>query len=79
MILTLTELKTRKALVIVVTDCKEKLSDVDIDFTMEVPQCKPLGSILSLLPFQLMINEISTLKNINPDKPRNLAKCVTVL
>ena len=76
---TLSEIKTRKGFLIVVTDCIEKLTGIGVDFYIEIPHCKPFGSLLSLFPLQLLVNEISLLKNINPDKPRNLAKCVTVV
>lgn len=76
---TLSEIKTRKGYLIVVTDCKEKLEGIGVDEFIEIPHCKPFGSLLSLFPLQLLVNEISQLKGINPDKPRNLAKCVTVI
>jgi glucosamine--fructose-6-phosphate aminotransferase (isomerizing) len=79
MMLTLSELKTRKALVVVITDCRDKLLNTGLDLFLELPHCRPFASLLSLFPAQLLINEIAVLKGINPDKPRNLAKCVTVL
>ena len=37
-----------------------------------------LSSILAITPVQFLACEICKLKKINPDKPRNLAKSVTV-
>ena len=34
--------------------------------------------IVTIIPFDLIAYEVSLLKGINPDKPRNLAKSVTV-
>lgn len=73
------ELKSRKAYVIVVTDCLHLLDQAKIDFYMEIPVCKPLASLLTLYPMQLLCYELAKIRGINPDKPRNLAKTVTVL
>ena len=37
-----------------------------------------IASILSMVPMQYMSYKVSVSKGINPDKPRNLAKSVTV-
>lgn len=37
-----------------------------------------LQSIVSIIPFQILAYELAMLRGINPDKPRNLAKSVTV-
>ena len=39
---------------------------------------KPLRSILAVLPLQLLSYNVSVMRGIDPDKPRNLAKSVTV-
>ena len=45
---------------------------------IDIKGLKHLSHLLSLVPMQIMVEEISKLKNINPDMPRNLAKTVTV-
>lgn len=76
---TLLEIKARKGFLIVVTDCREKLKGIDIDFIIEIPHCKPFSALLTIFPMQLLTLEMCRLKKLNPDKPRNLAKCVTVI
>lgn len=76
---TISELKTRHAVVIVITDCKSKLDGSKIDYVLEIPKIRPFGPMLSLLPMQLVVKEVAALKGINIDKPRNLAKCVSVI
>lgn len=43
-----------------------------------VPSNGPLTNILCVLPLQLLAYELSILRGINPDRPRHLAKTVTV-
>ena len=43
-----------------------------------VPENKTYGSLLGIIPIQLLAYYLSINKGINPDKPRNLAKVVTV-
>jgi glucosamine--fructose-6-phosphate aminotransferase (isomerizing) len=46
---------------------------------LEVPSTKPLLSpILDTIPLQLLAYFIAKEKGLPPDKPRNLAKSVTV-
>lgn len=74
------EVKTRGANVIAITDIpKEKLKKKDIfDHIVSVPQCGLLSSVACVIPFQLIAYKLSLLKGINPDKPKHLAKTVTV-
>ena len=55
-----------------------KLSKDKINEYIEIPHINHLTSVLSVLPFQKISDEICLLKGITPDKPRNLAKTVTV-
>lgn len=49
------------------------------DFTVYVPQIDPLFSTsLAVIPLQLLGYYISVAKGLDVDKPRNLAKSVTV-
>ena len=46
---------------------------------LKVPKCKDeLMPIINTIPLQLLAYHIADLKGINVDKPRNLAKSVTV-
>lgn len=74
----LDEIHSRKAFPIVITDCLEELNQEKIGAYIEIPKGSALRSLLCLYPFQILANEICVLKDIDPDKPRNLAKTVTV-
>jgi glucosamine--fructose-6-phosphate aminotransferase (isomerizing) len=45
---------------------------------IRVPGAGLLSGIVAVVPFQIIAYELSVLKGNNPDKPRNLAKSVTV-
>jgi glucosamine--fructose-6-phosphate aminotransferase (isomerizing) len=45
---------------------------------INVPKCSYYNELLGLIPLQLLAYYISVLREINPDKPKNLAKVVTV-
>lgn len=72
------ELHSRNAFIVVITNCGERLNRDKIDELVEVPKLKILGSLLCLPPLQLLSNEICLCLGLKPDKPRNLAKTVTV-
>jgi glucosamine--fructose-6-phosphate aminotransferase (isomerizing) len=47
--------------------------------TVEVPECSEwLSPILNVIPLQLLAYHVANLKGLDIDKPRNLAKSVTV-
>ncbi len=46
--------------------------------TVFVPKNKTYASLLGVVPIQLLAYYLSVKKGINPDKPKNLAKVVTV-
>lgn len=49
------------------------------DFTLVIPDVLDLISpVLSIIPLQLLAYHVATLKGLDVDKPRNLAKSVTV-
>ena len=58
-----------------VTNIKQE-NDEDVVYIDEENEL--IGSILSIVPMQYMSYKVSVSKGINPDKPRNLAKSVTV-
>ncbi|AYV78744.1 MAG: glucosamine-fructose-6-phosphate aminotransferase [Edafosvirus sp.] len=43
-----------------------------------IPKNKNFGGLLAVIVMQLIAYELAILKNMNPDYPKNLAKCVTV-
>ena len=74
------EIKARDSPQILITTQKPH-ADTDTDATratMVVPKNKHYGSLLALIPLQLMSYYLSINKDINPDTPKNLAKVVTV-
>jgi glucosamine--fructose-6-phosphate aminotransferase (isomerizing) len=78
MSLSLDQVHAREAFTIVITDCYEKLDKAKIDFCIEVQNVQNLSPLLSIIPIQLLCLYMSEIQGNNPDKPRNLAKTVTV-
>ena len=73
------EVKARKGIIITVTDKRtkdlEKISDYIIDVPSTHPRTFPL---LASIPLQLLAYHLAVLRGCDVDKPRNLAKSVTV-
>ncbi|HUV39162.1 MAG TPA: glutamine--fructose-6-phosphate transaminase (isomerizing) [Planctomycetota bacterium] len=68
----------RGAIIAVTTEGDDGLSDL-ADFCITVPECSDhLEPILSVVPLQLLAYHVATLRGCDVDKPRNLAKSVTV-
>ena len=73
----LEEVITRGANVMVVSN--QALPNIKISCNIKIPECSPmLSPILSVVPLQLFSYYIAKDKNLDVDKPRNLAKSVTV-
>jgi glucosamine--fructose-6-phosphate aminotransferase (isomerizing) len=72
---TIEEVISRDAPIILITDKKPKL---DHKYIVIVPHNAIFKGILHLIPLQMVAYYLSVYKGINPDMPRNLAKCVTV-
>lgn len=71
------EVVTRGAKTLVVTN--QDLSNVSFDEVINIPHVHPmLSPIISIIPLQLLSYYISKFKGLDVDKPRNLAKSVTV-
>ena len=71
------EVITRGAKTLVVTN--QDLEGHNFDYVIKIPSICPLISpILSVVPLQLLSYYISKNKGLDVDKPRNLAKSVTV-
>ncbi len=73
----LQEVITRGAQTLIVTN--QKIDKQNYDEVITIPNTNPLISpILSIIPLQLFSYYISKKKGLDVDKPRNLAKSVTV-
>ena len=73
----LEEVITRGANVMVVSN--QPLPNIKISCNIKIPECSlMLSPILSVVPLQLFAYYIAKDKNLDVDKPRNLAKSVTV-
>lgn len=76
--LALSEVHSRNAYTIVITNCLSRLPANKIDAFIQLEQNDSLSSLLAVLPLQMLTYEMCLVLDRNPDKPRNLAKCVTV-
>ena len=74
------EIKSRLGKIVLVTNLtltKQELKNVDYLFTFDsCPQ--ELSSMLAITFYQYLAYKTCVSKKLNPDKPRNLAKSVTV-
>ena len=71
------EVITRGAKTLIITN--QILPNSNFDYIINIPETNPLISpILSVIPMQLLSYYISKYKGLDVDKPRNLAKSVTV-
>ncbi len=68
------EVKSRKAFVIGVG---AKNNEV-FDYWIKIKEAGNFNPIVQIIPMQILAYELAVLKGCDPDKPRNLAKCVTV-
>lgn len=72
----LQEVKARGGKILLVSNLQH---DVDVEFSIKVPTFPDyLMPIVSIVPLQQLAFEYATALGYNPDKPRNLAKSVTV-
>ena len=70
------EVKSRGAITIVITN--DEINS-NFDYKIEIPKVhKLLQPLLTVIPLQLIAYEIAKLRNCDIDKPKNLAKSVTV-
>lgn len=69
------EVKARGGYVIGVSDWNNPV----FDRWIKVPDCGDLNPVIQAIPMQVLAYELAVKKNLDPDKPRNLAKSVTVL
>ncbi len=73
------EIKARNGVIITIaTEGDEEIKKIS-DHVIYVPKCpEELMPIINTIPLQLLAYHIADLKGLDPDKPKNLAKSVTV-
>ena len=73
------EVKARKGRIITIIDEPSKIVESLSDYTIIVPKTiDEISPVINNIPLQLFAYYLTDLKNLNPDKPKNLAKSVTV-
>ena len=74
------EIKSRNAPIIIITNNEEIMVENSIMQTNNIiiPRNNTFSSLLGIIPIQILAYYLSVNKGINPDKPKNLAKVVTV-
>ena len=73
------EVIARGGKVILITNENKNIISENIRFTLEIPKTNDhLTPFLMTVPLQLLAYHVASLKNCDIDKPRNLAKSVTV-
>ena len=73
------EVKSRGATVMVITQDDGGAFEGKADLVFKLPECSStLASLLTVIPAQLFAYYCAIMRGYNPDKPRNLAKSVTV-
>ena len=73
------EVKSRKGKIIAIKNDNDYEVKKLADYTIKVPETiNELSPIINVLPLQLLAYHIADLKGIDVDRPRNLAKSVTV-
>jgi glucosamine--fructose-6-phosphate aminotransferase (isomerizing) len=71
------EVASRKSHVIMISNDIYISNEIMCDI-IYVPENKTYASLLGIIPIQLISYYLSINRGINPDKPKNLAKVVTV-
>ncbi|MDI6640010.1 MAG: glutamine--fructose-6-phosphate transaminase (isomerizing) [Methanocellales archaeon] len=68
------EIKSRGGVIIGVSPQQNEI----FDFWIKVPEVGLLSSIIQIIPIQILSYYLAVLKGLDPDRPRHLAKSVTV-
>jgi len=71
------QVRARGAHLICITDDPAMVQEV-ADDVIVIPSNGPLTALLAVIPLQLIAYALALIREINPDKPRGLAKTVTV-
>ncbi|MEM2488239.1 MAG: SIS domain-containing protein, partial [Thermoproteota archaeon] len=69
-----TEVKSRGGYIIGISPLDNEI----FDFWIKVPECGTENPIVQIIPIQILAYQLAVLRGYDPDKPRNLAKSVTV-
>lgn len=73
------EIRARSGKIIVVTDCDDPEVSKLADAVIRVPKTEPeFSPLLTTIPLQIFAHRVASNKRLDVDKPRNLAKSVTV-
>lgn len=73
------EVRSRGATVLVITPDESGSFEGKTDEIFKIPECSPtLASLLTVIPAQMFAYYCAIQRGFDPDKPRNLAKSVTV-
>ena len=72
------EAKARGGFIISVTDDEGVVKESDMSISLPKGMDPILYPFALIIPLQLLAYHVSVLRGINPDRPRNLAKSVTV-
>ena len=73
------EVIARGGKVILISNERNDVINENVRFTLEIPKTDDsLSAFLMTIPLQLLAYHVASLKNCDIDKPRNLAKSVTV-
>jgi glucosamine--fructose-6-phosphate aminotransferase (isomerizing) len=78
---TIHEVKARGAYTIVLSTIEHQYMEIEnsaIDVFIRIPDNHSLSQLMFIFPLQLLAYYMALEKGINPDRPRNLAKTVTV-
>jgi glucosamine--fructose-6-phosphate aminotransferase (isomerizing) len=71
------EVASRNSPIILITNTHDDVEGINCEAVL-IPENKTYGSLLGVVPIQLLAYYLSVERGINPDKPKNLAKVVTV-
>ena len=73
------EVKARRGKIIAIATCGDKDIEKISDEVFYIPEChEDVSPLLVALPLQLLAYHIARMRGLDVDKPRNLAKSVTV-
>ena len=72
------EVASRNSPIILITNDITISAEIQSDDIIYVPENNTYASLLGIIPIQLLAYRLSINRGINPDKPKNLAKVVTV-
>ena len=72
------EVASRNSPITLITNDITISNEIISDDIIYIPENKTYASLLGIIPIQLLAYHLSINRGINPDKPKNLAKVVTV-